>query len=670
MKLRDTGRRSNLGQEWVKYWGALTTDAGGQATGSVTSTVVGMAQIGAVISDTFSSDTLISNTVTITFAGSDLVIIKTGPAEAGIGQIITYSLTVRNDGLMTANQVILTDTLPAGVSYVTHTASVEPSQIDNQVIWTLGDLAYNASLSFDVVGQVTDTVTLGQSLVNQAQVASDSFEENPADNSATFTTTIRMTDLAVTKSGPAQAAIGQSILYNLSVENLGPAPAEGVVVTDILPASIEYLAHSAPVTPTINGSQVTWELGSLGGGESLGFALMGRVTETIAPGETVQNVVQVSSLTPDEDTQNNAFTTTAQVIAPYSHTLTLDPATVTARLGATQTLRLRIANTGPLALLTHSTLTETLASYTYALDAVGNRTVLTETLMAVLDVPGAYLETGGLAVLEAERFGQVLTSPTHAWVTMTAQSGYTGTAYLQALPDLDALVQTDEITGSPRAEYAVYFTTPGTYTVWVRGLASNAAGDSLYLGLGGQVTGVTGFAPGTWDWASVTPSGGRASLAVETAGTYTISLWMREDGLRVDRLLLVTDTAYIPAGFGPAESGRQAAGGPGVPAVVDRVIDYGYDDLYRLTSADYSTGEASAYDYDPAGNRLQQSVNGEVTSYQYDAANRLTSVNGQPYTWDANPLHCAAGTMRQPVEHGCDDQHLGRCEPAGGGDAR
>jgi hypothetical protein len=57
--------------------------------------------------------------------------------------------------------------------------------------------------------------------------------------------------------------------------------------------------------------------------------------------------------------------------------------------------------------------------------------------------------------------GQVISSPTHAWVTMTTQSAYTGTAHLQVLPDLDALVQTDEIAGSVRVGYAVYFTTDG-----------------------------------------------------------------------------------------------------------------------------------------------------------------------------------------------------------------
>jgi uncharacterized repeat protein (TIGR01451 family) len=280
--------------------------------------------------------------------GADLNLTLSGPAEASLGGIINYELTVQNNSVITAPTVVLTHTLPPSVTY--GNASISPtSQIDQDLVWQLGELMSLESRNLVITGTVSPSASIGSSLVSTATVTSDLVEANLANNTAIFTTTVRGADLAVTKSGPSQAAIGQSILYNLSVENLGATPAEGVVVTDTLPASIEYLAHSAPVTPTINGSQVTWELGRLGGGESLGFALMGQVTETITPGETVQNVVQVGSLTPDEDTQNNAFTTTAQVIAPYSHTLTLDPATVTARLGATQTLRLRIANTGPLA---------------------------------------------------------------------------------------------------------------------------------------------------------------------------------------------------------------------------------------------------------------------------------------------------------------------------------
>ncbi|MBE7469334.1 MAG: hypothetical protein HS114_09395 [Anaerolineales bacterium] len=51
------------------------------------------------------------------------------------------------------------------------------------------------------------------------------------------------------------------------------------------------------------------------------------------------------------------------------------------------------------------------------------------------------------------------------WNLKTGQSGYTGTSYLQPLPDIDTLYQTSEITASPKAAYPIDFTTPGPYTV-------------------------------------------------------------------------------------------------------------------------------------------------------------------------------------------------------------
>jgi YD repeat-containing protein len=83
-----------------------------------------------------------------------------------------------------------------------------------------------------------------------------------------------------------------------------------------------------------------------------------------------------------------------------------------------------------------------------------------------------------------------------------------------------------------------------------------------------------------------------------------------------------------------------------------RVITYTYDPLYRLVKADYSTGELFEYAYDSVGNRTRYtettpalararsagaSVTAtNVTTYAYDAANRLTNVGGVAYTWDDN----------------------------------
>ena len=66
------------------------------------------------------------------------------------------------------------------------------------------------------------------------------------------------------------------------------------------------------------------------------------------------------------------------------------------------------------------------------------------------------------------------------------------------------------------------------------------------------------------------------------------------------------------------------------------IITYAYDPLYRLTEANYSNGNYYHYAYDAVGNRLSQTTQLAVNSYQYDVANRLTSVDGVAYTWDNN----------------------------------
>ncbi|MCL4561765.1 MAG: hypothetical protein M1281_14300, partial [Chloroflexi bacterium] len=80
-------------------------------------------------------------------------------------------------------------------------------------------------------------------------------------------------------------------------------------------------------------------------------------------------------------------------------------------------------------------------------------------------------------------------------------------------------------------------------------------------------------------------------------------------------------------------------------------IDYQYDALNRLTNADYSPGETFAYAYDPAGNRVSQTVDGAASTYQYDEANRLTSANGVSYTWDANGNLLDAGLNTYTYDH-------------------
>jgi len=62
---------------------------------------------------------------------------------------------------------------------------------------------------------------------------------------------------------------------------------------------------------------------------------------------------------------------------------------------------------------------------------------------------------------------------------------------------------------------------------------------------------------------------------------------------------------------------------------------YGYDHLYRLTSASGGPAGATTYSYDPLGNRLSRVRNSTTTSYAYDRGDRITSAGGISYTVDA-----------------------------------
>jgi RHS repeat-associated protein len=87
-------------------------------------------------------------------------------------------------------------------------------------------------------------------------------------------------------------------------------------------------------------------------------------------------------------------------------------------------------------------------------------------------------------------------------------------------------------------------------------------------------------------------------------------------------------------------------------------ISYTYDSLYRLTDAVYSNGFEFHYTYDAVGNRLTQTtcapnVPCATTTFSYDAANRLISVNGVTYTWDDNGNLLGDGTST----YGYDSQN-------------
>jgi YD repeat-containing protein len=91
---------------------------------------------------------------------------------------------------------------------------------------------------------------------------------------------------------------------------------------------------------------------------------------------------------------------------------------------------------------------------------------------------------------------------------------------------------------------------------------------------------------------------------------------------------------------------------PAAPGeVVSTIITYTYDPLYRLTAADYSSGEFFHYTYDAVGNRLTQGTHEGTNTYTYDIANRLVEVDGVSYTWSATGNLLSDGIHTYTYDH-------------------
>jgi len=180
---------------------------------------------------------------------------------------------------------------------------------------------------------------------------------------------------------------------------------------------------------------------------------------------------------------------------------------------------------------------------------------------------GPFLESGGQVVIEAEHFTNRIGRAGHSWEIANNGSA-SGGQEMSCNPNNNANQNTGYVTGAPQLDFSITFTTTGTYHVWLRGSGATQDDDSVHAGIDGtgpvSADRITGFGAGL-GWSKSTMDNVVATIVVSTPGTHTFHLWMREDGFRVDKILLTTNAGFTPSGAGPAESPRGPGGGGSSP---------------------------------------------------------------------------------------------------------
>ncbi len=171
-------------------------------------------------------------------------------ADLGVvqsGQPLKYTLLVSNlSATDSATNVKVIDTLPAGATFSSATAGCTLSA--GVVTCNAPTLAAGAFVGFEItiaapivsgpIPQITNPPTPLQlpQITNTATVSALEADPNSANNTASLTTLVLpVTDLSITKTGPATATLGSTIAFAIGVTNHGPSDARSVIVYDPLP---------------------------------------------------------------------------------------------------------------------------------------------------------------------------------------------------------------------------------------------------------------------------------------------------------------------------------------------------------------------------------------------------------------------------------------------------
>ncbi|MGH2595871.1 MAG: DUF7507 domain-containing protein [Actinomycetota bacterium] len=348
------------------------------------------------IADTDPTDDSATDTDAVTTA-ADLAITKTdAPDPVVAGNDVTYTLTVSNAGPSDASGVLVTDTLPGSVTFVSATSSQGScAQAAGVVTCPLGTIANGGTATITVVV----TTTIDGLITDTAVVSASTPDPAPADNTASQSTTVTASaDLAITKTdGVASISAGASTTYTITVTNNGPSiePA-GVVITDPIPAGTNGSESEADCS-IVAGTFTCTTSAALASGASVSYQLTVAIPSSyVLP--TVSNTATISgSPVPDPNAANDSATDVDAVGSSADLSITKTDAPDPVALGNDVTYTITVTNNGP-SDAAGVVVTDTLPGFTTFVSAVASQGGCAE-LAGIVTCPLGAIVAGGVATI-------------------------------------------------------------------------------------------------------------------------------------------------------------------------------------------------------------------------------------------------------------------------------
>ena len=216
-------------------------------------------------------------------------------SNPNFGDNVNYTVTVTNDGIGDAKDVVVRDVLGEGLKFVSATGNYTFDEATHTVTWIV-DLAKGESKVFSVIATVSGYGNVTNSLVvgNKTAGVNVTVPEIIPDKTANI-------------SNPN---FGDNVNYTVTVTNDGIGDAKDVVVRDVLGEGLKFVSATGNYTFDEATHTVTWIV-DLAKGESKVFSVIatvsgyGNVTNSLVVGNKTTGVnVTVPEINPDKTVDN------------------------------------------------------------------------------------------------------------------------------------------------------------------------------------------------------------------------------------------------------------------------------------------------------------------------------------------------------------------------------
>ncbi|HFK1718746.1 TPA: beta strand repeat-containing protein [Bacillus cereus] len=228
-----------------------------------------------------------------------------------LGDTITYTTILTNNGNTNATNITFTDLIPDGTTFIPNSVTINGSThigLDPNTGITIGSIAPNNSIS--IAFQVTATSTPVQNPIANSASASYTFITDPnapivsrnVTSNTVFTTINTATILSLKQVDKSFSRIGDTLTYTVTLTNNGNSSAQNVIFTDTMPSGTTFIAN----TFSINGVPQS-------GADPTNGVNIGPITAGTTV--TVSFQVTVTSL-PTENPIVNFSSTSYQLVSP------------------------------------------------------------------------------------------------------------------------------------------------------------------------------------------------------------------------------------------------------------------------------------------------------------------------------------------------------------------